>query len=87
MTAPKPRSSVCSRAWTQRRRRVTPACCRPPPGAHRTDVGGEQTEALPNGLGTPAMLAVLLLSVVSAGLVRASLLTRRISKPGAHSAG
>jgi len=46
-----------------------------------------ETEAMPSALGAPALLAVLLLSVVSAGLIRTSKISPPAKKPGATSAG
>jgi hypothetical protein len=50
-------------------------------------VASEQTVTVPDILGTPALLAVLLLSVLAAGLVRTTVLARRTKQVGAHSAG
>lgn len=50
-------------------------------------VAAAQHAPVPDVLGTPAILAVLLLSMVSAGLVRTTMLSRRTKKVGAHSAG
>jgi len=50
-------------------------------------VASEQTVTVPDILGTPVLLAVLLLSVVAAGLVRTTVLARRTKQVGAHSAG
>ncbi len=58
------------------------------PSAASTGVlptGAERSEPVPSALGTPALLAVLLLSVVAAGLVRSSLTGRRLRKLGADS--
>jgi len=43
----------------------------------------ERSEPVPNALGTPALLAVLLISVVAAGLVRTSLTSRRTTRSSA----
>lgn len=46
----------------------------------------EESATVPDALGTLTLLAVLLLSVVSVGLVRTTVLSRRTKKVGAHSA-
>jgi len=45
-----------------------------------------QSQPLPDVLGTPALLAVLLLRVESAGLVRTTVASRRAQQVGTHSA-
>lgn len=57
----------------------------PTTGASGVLPAAQQSETVPSALGTPALLAVLLLSVVSAGLIRTSFLSRRRSGLGAHS--
>lgn len=57
----------------------------PTTGARGVLPAAQQTETVPTPLGTPALLAVLLLSVVSAGLIRTANLSRRRGGLGTHS--